>query len=95
VRLQAIRCCPPPVADVYERVGLDYMDDKALLCGDRPGSDDAALRIQVSMACIPWAQRVRRSEDNGAAAFVAEAASWAAQEVPQTVAKKHDRRLVP
>ena len=95
VRLQAIRCGPLPVAnrDVHERVGLDYMNDKALLCSDRPGSDDAALRIQVCTACIPSAQRVRRSEDDGAAAFVAEAASWAVQEVPHTVAKKHDRRL--
>ena len=95
MRLQAIQCGPPPATDVYERVGLDYMEDKALLCGDRPGSDDAALRIQVSMIYIPWAQRARRSEDDGAAAFVAEAASWAIQEVPHTVAKKHDRRLVP
>jgi hypothetical protein len=70
------RCGPLPVADVHERVGLDYMDAKALLCGDRPGSDDAALRIQVCTACILWAQRVRRSEDNGAAAFVAEQQGW-------------------
>ena len=75
VRLQAIRCGLPPVADVHERVGLDYMDDNALLCGDRPGSDDAPLRIQVCMAYIPWAQRARRSEDNGAAAL------WQTQQV--------------
>jgi hypothetical protein len=65
------------------------------MCGDRPGSEDAALQIQVCMACISSAQRVRRSEDDGALAFVAEAASWTVQEVPHTAAKKHDRRLVP